>query len=938
MQFSGTVATYSDSGDPSPDASDTAEIDWGDGQTSEGTLTSDGSGNYTVTGSNTYAEGGTYPITVTLIDSVVQEYIDPVYNTATKQYLDTEEEVTNGDPNGFQIDNTATVADAGTLAIYTPSQPVSPAPPTLGDASFEAINVVGGSAYDPTGSAWTFSNSSGVTGNGSGFTLSNPPAPQGSQVAFLQNTGSITQSVSGWAAGSYTISFDAAQRGNYGGVQDFEVLVDGSVVGSFTPTTTSYRSYTTGPFTVAAGSHTIEFLGVNTTGGDDTDFLDAVSVAFVAPAVPAVGDAGFEQVSVGNGFAYNPTGSAWTFSGPASNGGSGVTGNNSAFTSGSPPAPQSSQVAFLQEYASMSQAVAGWAAGTYTLSFKSAQRGNNPIPPAEDFQVLVDGVAVGTFQPSGTTYQSYTTSPFTVTAGSHTITFQGLDTAGGDNTAFLDDVTVGSVSSPGNVITASDAAPFDGMVAQFTDSDPNATPDKYTTSVDFGDGGGPTEGYVLADPNIPGVFDVYGDDDFFTAGTYDGTATITETGGTTLAMNFVTNVAEANTVAAAGDLPTIKITSRGSRPGDGTTTPTDIEGMKYTVGQKFNVPAAYTDPATGNMTTYAVASVSYSYPTTAVKGYGTFATDQNGNVKFVGEPNSAPDTTVKVVSTFTQDDQDINHANSFHFIKSFYWGPTAEGVQTISATAYFNKYINDVLQPAQVTATDSVQVNVLRPMGNINVTTFGTPGFGGKSGTLPRMGLDKNTVSDAKGNVLNGIVGIQYTANVTAASTNGIGAFSTCQTININETGEFKTPKFSQVFFTLGRADKTSPTALDTESGDTFLYTTGAPVGVSIQADDSPGVGISLPNTPISIYREDHFETTLIYLPEEGGIYIPVGSIDWGWGGNSVFNAQQGWQPGAYERWPDTGMPIYTAASSNDDFPTWYDNANQYKPRIVSAS
>ena len=31
---------------------------------------------------------------------------------------------------------------------------------------------------------------------------------------------------------------------------------------------------------------------------------------------------------------------------------------------------------------------------------------------------------------------------FTVAAGAHTITFQGVDTAGGDNTAFVDDVSV----------------------------------------------------------------------------------------------------------------------------------------------------------------------------------------------------------------------------------------------------------------------------------------------------------------------------------------------------------------------------------------------------------------------------------------------------------------------------------------------------------------
>jgi hypothetical protein len=52
----------------------------------------------------------------------------------------------------------------------------------------------------------------------------------------------------------------------------------------------------------------------------------------------------------------------------------------------------------------------------------------------------VDGMAVGTFTPAGTAYSTFTTSNFTVTAGTHTISFVGLDPNGGDNTAFIDNV------------------------------------------------------------------------------------------------------------------------------------------------------------------------------------------------------------------------------------------------------------------------------------------------------------------------------------------------------------------------------------------------------------------------------------------------------------------------------------------------------------------
>ena len=342
-------------------------------------------------------------------------------------------------------DNTAFI-DNVSIALSN----AAPAPPTPGDSGFEAVMVGGGFAYNPTGSAWTFSgsngNGSGVAGNNSPFTSANPPAPQGTQVAFIQNNGTITQTVSGFVAGSYTVSFFSARRGNnggnYGGNEDFQVLIDGVIVGTIAPTSTSYQTYTTGTFTVSAGSHVIKFVGLDSVGGDNTAFIDAVSFAAsnAAPAPPTPGDAGFEVIPIGPGtYAYNPSGSSWTFSGGLDNG-SGISGNNSPFTSGNPNAPQGQQVAFLQDFGSITQSVPGFAAGNYTISFDAARRGNNG--GNQNFQVLVDNNVVGTFAPATTSYQVYTTMTFTVSAGAHTIKFLGLDTAGGDNTDFIDAVSI----------------------------------------------------------------------------------------------------------------------------------------------------------------------------------------------------------------------------------------------------------------------------------------------------------------------------------------------------------------------------------------------------------------------------------------------------------------------------------------------------------------
>jgi RHS repeat-associated protein len=61
LQFSGTVATVQNPAAPPVSAS----IDWGDGTTSQGTISDNGNNTYRVSGQHTYAEEGTYTVLVT---------------------------------------------------------------------------------------------------------------------------------------------------------------------------------------------------------------------------------------------------------------------------------------------------------------------------------------------------------------------------------------------------------------------------------------------------------------------------------------------------------------------------------------------------------------------------------------------------------------------------------------------------------------------------------------------------------------------------------------------------------------------------------------------------------------------------------------------------------------------------------------------------------
>ena len=190
---------------------------------------------------------------------------------------------------GSTVNYTLTCQNYGTAASNVTFTDVLPAglafapgsgnnAPVLQNAGFESPAVGNGYVENPTGAGWTFTGDAGVAGNGSEFTVENQAAPEGTQVGFIEDTGEISQAVT-FAAGSYVIAFQAAQQGNDNlQAQDFQVLVDGTSYGSFTPIDVRYASYATLPFTVSAGTHTICFQGIDSVGGPISAFIDAVQI------------------------------------------------------------------------------------------------------------------------------------------------------------------------------------------------------------------------------------------------------------------------------------------------------------------------------------------------------------------------------------------------------------------------------------------------------------------------------------------------------------------------------------------------------------------------------------------------------------------------------------------------------------------------------------
>jgi YD repeat-containing protein len=143
------------------------------------------------------------------------------------------------------------------------------------DGSFEDPPQNGGYTYGPTITGATFTGGAGVAGNGSAWGFA--AAPEGTQVAFLQQQATIALTVTGLTPGTaYVVRFSIVQRPGYPG-NPVTVSFAGTGLGTFTPASTAFTQVTTASFTASAATGTVTF----STPASSTDIatgLDAVSI------------------------------------------------------------------------------------------------------------------------------------------------------------------------------------------------------------------------------------------------------------------------------------------------------------------------------------------------------------------------------------------------------------------------------------------------------------------------------------------------------------------------------------------------------------------------------------------------------------------------------------------------------------------------------------
>ena len=177
----------------------------------------------------------------------------------------------------------------------------------------------------------------------------------------------------------------------------------------------------------------------------------------LAQATPMVGDASFEAVSAGSAnYLYDPRDiSGWNFFGY-----SGVATNGSPF--GFSNAPDGTQVGFIQNYfgssstGNITQIITGLIVGaSYNVSFDLAAR---PAPYAADPIVVtlfgsIGSVSasnfdfLGTYTPSSSNFQAFTTGSFVAGATNIELAFDGSNLAPyADLATAIDLVSVNAVS------------------------------------------------------------------------------------------------------------------------------------------------------------------------------------------------------------------------------------------------------------------------------------------------------------------------------------------------------------------------------------------------------------------------------------------------------------------------------------------------------------
>lgn len=162
--------------------------------------------------------------------------------------------------------------------------------------------------------------------------------------------------------------------------------------------------------------------------------------AFASP--PVLSNGGFENNTVGGGYVYGNVAPGWSFTGGA--------GVSASYTAWNGVAQEGNAFAFLQNTAAISQSFVSAGTADYSFAFHLALRPG--YDQGQAVTVSLDGTQLGQYAVTSTGWTSFNVNALNIGAGSHTLSFAGINPGNArDTSAFLDGVSmnVSAVPEPG---------------------------------------------------------------------------------------------------------------------------------------------------------------------------------------------------------------------------------------------------------------------------------------------------------------------------------------------------------------------------------------------------------------------------------------------------------------------------------------------------------
>jgi len=370
----------------------------------------------------------------------------------------------------------------------------------------------------PNGTGWTFTwTNPDVCGEPSGAGICKPasspwmatpqPAPDGEWAAFFRNEGSLSTTFTAPSAGDYELTFWSASRSGNNWNHHFNIVLDGTVIGDVYTCWSYFIRHTYSLRGLAAGSHTLAFVGIRDDNQQDrTSLIDDVKIFRVgdAPVRATLANGTFEvsdpltEVVTDNGdyrglfsFEQTCTGSGWSFCAKNGLDVAGLSYLHGVVTHEA--IPEGMRCAYIRNNGWFSTTVTFPTNGTYRVSYLHAARlqyrhilwlaGERYLP--NDYCVKLDDQVVscggssaslfagsGTFTPQAV-YLTISDAPAT-----KTLKFEGKAylCQGGECWAFFDDIRLDLVDDEKNSLEDGGFEVAPGVLGNNDQWDAGATP------------------------------------------------------------------------------------------------------------------------------------------------------------------------------------------------------------------------------------------------------------------------------------------------------------------------------------------------------------------------------------------------------------------------------------------------------------------------------